>query len=272
MQRWIIDGPQTEEFDGIVALKARLGSGHVDVITADGPPRLEVTALEGPPLLVTHQAGILTVTYEDLTWEGISQLIRPRKRSATISLAVPAGCPVDLTVANASVVVAGPTGRTSVRSMSGDVTLDGLTARVDVNTVSGDIAARGLAGDVILNSASGRVELADAGAGRVGAKTVSGRILTDVRVRKDARIELASLSGDITLRVPSDIVSHVELRSTRGKLESAFPTMHRQDGRALSRLVGDLGDGSTTGRLAATSVSGDVTLLRDDTPALGEAQ
>ncbi len=71
MPRWTIDSPTTLDFDGIVALRVRIVAGSVAVLATADRPRLEVTEVSGQPLLVTHEAGILTVSYEDLNWDGL---------------------------------------------------------------------------------------------------------------------------------------------------------------------------------------------------------
>ena len=107
MSRWTIDSPVTLDFDGVVALRVRVIAGSVAVLTTADRPRLEVTEVTGQPLLVTHEAGILTVTYEDLTWDGLLGWLRPQRHSATITITVQKDCPTQLGVVNATAVVSG---------------------------------------------------------------------------------------------------------------------------------------------------------------------
>jgi DUF4097 and DUF4098 domain-containing protein YvlB len=73
-------------------------------------------------------------------------------------------------------------------------------------------------------------------------------------------IELSSVSGDLTVRLPEGSDLEVSLRSTSGQVASAFERLEveRSPGRREAR--GRLGAG--TGRLQATSTSGHVALLR----------
>src|SRR6266568_2748758 len=82
MARWTIDTPTSLTFDGVVALRIRLVSGSVAVLAAEDRPRLDVESVSGQPLLVTHDAGILTITYEDMTWDGVLGWLRPQRHSA----------------------------------------------------------------------------------------------------------------------------------------------------------------------------------------------
>lgn len=138
MARWTIDQPTTRTLDGIVALRVRIVGGHVNILPTDDPVTFEVSDVSGEPVLATQEAGILTITYEDLTGSGLLDRLRPAqlsgyrgmsRRSATVSLQVPRDCPVEVTTLSAPVVAAGLSARTQLRTASGDVTLDGLTAR-----------------------------------------------------------------------------------------------------------------------------------------------
>src|SRR5260370_9800639 len=96
MPRWTIDTPTSLTFDGVVALRIRLVSGSVAVLAGEDTPRLDIEAVSGQPLLVTHEAGILTVTYEDLTWDGLLGWLRPQRQSPTVAGPVPKDSPLHL--------------------------------------------------------------------------------------------------------------------------------------------------------------------------------
>ena len=125
---------------------------------------------------MSHSDGTLTVSYEDLSWDGLLGWLRPDRTAATITITVPKECPVQLGVVTAGAVVSGISAATSVKSVSGAITLDGVTGAVDARTVSGDIEAQGLGGTIGFNSVSGDLTLADGSVDRLDAKTVSGRV------------------------------------------------------------------------------------------------
>ncbi len=56
MPRWTIDAPTTLDFDGVAALRVRIISGSVAVLSTDERPCLDVASLDGQPLLVSHEA------------------------------------------------------------------------------------------------------------------------------------------------------------------------------------------------------------------------
>ena len=222
MPRWTIDAPTTLDFDGIVALRVRVVAGSVAVLATADRPRLDVTEVSGPPLLVTHEAGILTVSYEDLTWDGLRGWLRPQRHSANITITVQRDCPTQLGVVNATAVVSGVSARTSLKSVSGDIMLDGLTGAVDANTVSGNLEAQGLDGNIAFKSVSGDLTLAEGRLGRLDAKTVSGRVTADVDLAPAGEVRVGTVSGEVAIRLPAQASATVSLRSLSGHVHTDF--------------------------------------------------
>ncbi|MGH8868911.1 MAG: DUF4097 family beta strand repeat-containing protein [Actinomycetes bacterium] len=269
MTQWSVDRPQTIELGQVEKVKVRLIGGHVDVVGSEGPARLEVSAIEGPPLEVRLEGSTLELTYDDLSWRGLLSWKRGVRRNVTMSLAVPASCPVELGVVSASAVVAGMAGPASVKSVSGGVTLDGLGGPMDGQTVSGDLETRGLGGPLRFKTVSGDLTVIDGASGIVRATTVSGDITVDLVVpddalRRDVGLDVDSVSGDVTVRLPDDADVQVDVKTTTGDLDSAFDGLHRERRPGSARLEGTLGRGG--GKVTARTVSGDVALLRRSRP------
>ena len=262
MGRWTVNEPQTLDFDGVAALRVRLISGSVAVLSTSERPCLDIEHISGQPLLVSHEGGILTVTYEDLTWDGLLGWLRPAKHRAAITVTVPKDCPAQVGVVNASAVVSGISARTSVKSVSGRVTLDGVTGAVEADTLSGDVDAQGVDGQVGFKSVSGDLTLAGGAVGRLDAKTVSGRVTADIGLRHGASVRVATLSGDVTIRLPASASTDVELRSTTGRVQSDFGGLRAARAPGASSLTGAIGSGA--GQISVTSMSGQITLLEGD--------
>ena len=262
MTQWTVDKPTILDVDGVVALRVRVISGSVAVLSTGDRPRVDVAALSGQPLLVRHEAVILTITYPELTWDGLLGWLRPQPHSANITVMVPRECPTQLGVVSASAVVSGISAPTSVRSLSGKITLDGTSGALDAKTVSGDVEAQGLAGRVSFNSVSGDLTLADGDVERLDAKTVSGRVTADLAPGDGAKLRVATVSGEVAIRLPAQASTLVELRSASGRLQSEFDGLASTRTPGGNTLTGTLGAGS--GRLLVTTVSGLVTLLERD--------
>jgi len=74
--QWTIEAPTNLDFDDVTGLRIRLIAGSVAVLATDGRPSLDVSSIEGDPLTVTYEGGVLTITHENLTWEGLLSLVR----------------------------------------------------------------------------------------------------------------------------------------------------------------------------------------------------
>jgi len=270
MPHWTVDTPTTLDFDHVAALRVRAISGSVAVLSTDEKSCLDIDSICGQPLQVSHEDGVLTVSYEDLTWDGLLGWLRPQRHSAAITVTVPKDCPVQLGVVNAGAVVSGITAKTSVKSVSGNITLDGVTGTVDATTVSGAIEAQGVGGRIGFNSVSGDLTLADGSVGRLDAKTVSGRVTADIDLECEARLQVGTVSGAVAIRLPAETNALVALRSAAGRVQSEFAGLSPGKQPGANVLNGQLGRGDNVGKLAVTTVSGQVTLLQREEP--GHAQ
>ncbi|HEY1323819.1 MAG TPA: DUF4097 family beta strand repeat-containing protein [Streptosporangiaceae bacterium] len=263
MPRWTVDTATTLDFDGVVALKVRAISGSVAVLSTSERPCLDVASVTGQPLLVSHEAGILTVTYPDLSWEGLMGWLRPDGHAANITIAVPKDCPAQVGTVSASSLVSGIDAKTAVRSLSGGITLDGVTGRVAADTVSGVVDAHRLSGQVGFKSVSGDLTLADSRLKQLEAKTLSGRITADLAETCGA-LKITTVSGPVIIRLPADASTEVHVRSTAGRVLSEVPGLDAAGYPGSNTLTGTLGTGS--GRLSVTTMSGQVTLLERGDP------
>lgn len=264
MSRWTVADPQAFDVEPVHVVRVRAVAGLVDVVGTDGPTRLEVNGVEGPPLEVRHDSasGELTVGYDDLSWKNPKAWLdrQVHGRSCRVALAVPWDCTIDVAVMSAHATVSGVHGCVAVRSVAGGITLVGLTGAVDAATVAGTVEAESLAGDFQVATVSGDLTLVEGTGGRVRAHSVSGAMVLDLDAFGRNDVQLSTVSGPLTVRLPHDGDVDVDVRSSGGTVGSAFEGLTARTGFGTSRLVGTLGGG--TGRLRITSVSGDVALLR----------
>ncbi|GIH28900.1 hypothetical protein Aph01nite_72100 [Acrocarpospora phusangensis] len=266
MPRWTIEKPEQLTFGPVTGLSVRIVAGHLAVLASDGPPTLEVSDIGGAPLVVEHdEQGRLTVSYGDLTWDGVLSWLRTQDRRCSITLTVPKDCPVQAGVISAGAVLAGFEGRTKVKSVSGNIVLDGVSGEISAETVAGTVESRALAGDLTFTSVSGELTVADGVPHRLRAKTVTGRITADLDLSPTGDVTFASISGSVFVRLPRTVQTDVSLRSTSGVLESEFPGLVNGSVPGQRSLSGRLGGGMAS--LRATTVSGEITLLSKETAA-----
>ncbi|MFI8948572.1 DUF4097 family beta strand repeat-containing protein [Streptomyces sp. NPDC053750] len=264
MSEWSVAEPEKLTFDEPVReLHVRIVNGTVNVVgTTEGPARLQVSEIEGPPLIVTHQDGVLTVAYEDLPWKGFLKWLDRRgwRRSAVVSLAVPSHTRVEVGVVSAAAVISGLEGRAEVKGVSGDTTLVSLAGPVRADTVSGSVEAQALSGDLRFNSVSGDLTVVEAGSS-VRADSVSGSMIVDLdSTGGPTDVSVTSVSGEIAVRLPQPADAEVEANTASGTVSSAFEDLRVAGQWGAKRITGRLGAGN--GRLKATTVSGSIALLR----------
>lgn len=260
MPTWTAETPRSFEFDEVRTLRVRLIGGSVAVLASDERPSVSITRISGRPLVISEADGVLTVAYEELTWDHLLEWLQPRPHSADVAITVPSGCDVELGVVSAAALLSGLTGGATVKSVSGGITLDGVSGDVTARSVSGDVEARDIDGQVRFESVAGDLTLARGVLRGLRADSVSGDLTADVEPAPDSSIRAANVSGKVTLRLPEDLSARVRLNSMSGKINSDFTSLPSVRSPASRSVSGKVGAGS--GRVSVTSVSGAVTLLR----------
>ncbi|MFE7107561.1 DUF4097 domain-containing protein [Streptomyces sp. NPDC057575] len=262
---WAIAEPQKLTFDDpVTSLNVRIVGGTVNVVGTEEPAaRLEVSGIEGPPLVVTLEDGALTVAYEDLPWQNFLKWFDRKgwHRSAVVSLAVPAGSAVEVGVVGAGAVVSGIRGRTDVRGVTGDTTLVGLAGPVLADTVSGSVEAQSVTGELRFHSVSGDLTVVEGSGASVRAESVSGNMVLDLDpTGKPTDIRLTTVSGEVAIRLPHPADATVEANTASGSVSNGFEDLRVSGQWGAKKITGTLGAG--TGKLRATTVSGSIALLR----------
>lgn len=276
---WRVAEPRKLTFEEpVTSLSVRIVSGTVNVVGADeatlaaqGGARLEISQIEGPPLIVTRSGSELTVTYEDLPWKGFLDWLDPkgRHRTAVVSLTVPATARVEVGVVGAGAMISGMRGRTDVRGVNGDTTLVGLAGPVRADTVSGNLEAQAVTGDLQYHSVSGDLTFVEGAGSSVRADSVSGDMVIDLDpAGKPTDIKLTTVSGEVAIRLPHPTDAKVEANTASGSVSSAFDDLRVSGMWGAKKITGTLGAG--TGTLKATTVSGSIALLRR--PPTADAQ
>ncbi|MGB7926413.1 MAG: DUF4097 family beta strand repeat-containing protein [Pyrinomonadaceae bacterium] len=147
----------------------------------------------------------------------------------------------ELSSASGDIEARDVTGNVRINTASGDVLVQNVTGRVDASTASGRMNVRGVAGTVTANSASGDVD--------VEMTSLDG----------NQRMEFSSASGDVNVRLPTNVDAEVELSSATGEVKTNFPLAVESERYGPGqRARGRLGNGSR--RLQISSASGNVSL------------
>ena len=150
----------------------------------------------------------------------------------------------------------------SFSSVSGNVTVTGVTGELSARTVSGETTVNNVNGSVNASSVSGDVHVGKV-EGTVSAKSTSGSVEVEIVSLEGGAgsMEFASVSGDVSVKLPGNLDAEVKLSSLSGHLKTDFPLTIEESKYGTGRkAAGRVGNGSRN--LKISTVSGDVSLLR----------
>lgn len=262
MAQWQVTDPQRIEVGDVDRLDVSLVHGRVSVVGTPGPARIEFSMVRGRPVFVHHGDGRLHIHHEKKWFPAFLWWWFSKRYRCDVTVAVPPEATADVSVIEGRAAVAGLLKQTRIDVTSGRVSLLGLAGTTRAKLVSGPVEAIGIAGDLTVETVSGNLAVAQSGADRVRAKTVSGAITCDVDSSTPAEIRLSTVSGEIAVRVPADCDLDVDLSTASGSIMTAF-TLDSHAGQPWSRRArGRLGAG--IGSLKAETASGRIALLASE--------
>ena len=90
-------------------------------------------------------------------------------------------------------------------------------------TVNGPASVTGVAGGVHVSAVNGPITASEIG-GDVRLKTVNGNIDADVRARPGRPWDLATVNGNVLLRMPTDAAADLRLKTMHGGIYTDFET------------------------------------------------
>ncbi|HZS08688.1 MAG TPA: DUF4097 family beta strand repeat-containing protein [Blastocatellia bacterium] len=149
----------------------------------------------------------------------------------------------------------------AISSVSGNVEVSGVSGELRARSVSGEVKVKSVSGSVNASSVSGDVEVEEV-VGAASAKSTSGNVEAAIsRLEGGEKIEFASVSGNVQVRLPSNLDAEIDLSTLSGSLRTDFPiTIEEARFGPGRRARGRVGNGSRSLRLSSTS--GNVSLLR----------
>ncbi|MDZ5443309.1 hypothetical protein U2F26_11265 [Micromonospora sp. 4G57] len=250
MQEWQVREGERLELPPARRVRIRVVGGEVDLTS--GPPLLELTDLNGPPLRVSLTGDLLELRHDQGLhrpwWRDFPPAFRRRCR---LALALPAGTEVEVETVGAGIIAVGLSGSTRLTSLNGEIVVDRTGPELRARTVSARILARGCTGHAHLETVSGEV--------------------TVVTGREPVALDLAAVSGPLLVGVPDDAGASldVELTTNGGSVVTQLPDgtpgleSHAPgEGGATVGLRLRRGTAPHAVRVRGTTVSGQVALVR----------
>jgi hypothetical protein len=246
--------------DGLLAIRLRDGEvriravdgGAVRVRDANGNGLADSFAIEAAAGSLSLKAG-----------RGLEIIVGPRsmrrgshRQSPDLDIDVPRGATLVLEAASGDIEVDGLQGDQRYRTASGDVVLRGVSGKVSVEVVSGDVdlGATGEA-QVTIRSVSGDIDVRAGTLSALQVNTTSGDIGVTGRLAGPGPFAIETVSGDGLLAPDGDV--RIEMTSLTGDLTSDLPGERVDDRGRRSLAVGSGGP-----KVTFRSMSGDLHVAR----------
>jgi len=151
--------------------------------------------------------------------------------------------------------------RVSIESVSGDVEFNGDTNRISAESVSGDLNLSGISGEITATTVSGDMELQAGSIEGAKLETVSGDITAAGKLSGNARLSAESMSGDVSIFLPSDQDGLFKAQSFSGRIHTDFGSVDHAKHGPGSHLKHHVGSGGAEVRVE--SFSGNIKLKKD---------
>jgi hypothetical protein len=255
-------------------------SGKIEVSGWDQPQVSVHAELSGRAanVDVTSDHGRTTITVRSRGLEGFS--FGGGGGDADLKIKIPRGSELDASGVSADVISTDVLGVQRLKSVSGSIKADIAQADVEAKTVSGSVILHGhgkpaelhittISGSVHLDHGAGDMEVTTTSGdldvqldpGRsVRAHTISGRMVIQGKLAKDADVDGQTVSGEVKLHMSAEEGYQYEVSSFSGTIRNCFNAESERTSRygPGERLSGTRGAGRAHVRLK--TMSGDVDL------------
>lgn len=236
---------------------------HLTGDLGDGVEELEISeSAQGVSIVVRNRQNQRYVDETDLELKvPAAASVIAEGVSSDIDISGMDGGSFDLSTVSGDIDVSASASRVEIESVSGDVSWSGASPRTSVETVSGEIEIDGVAGEVEITTVSGDVEL-EAGVVSIARfETVSGDIRATQSIADGGRLSADSMSGDVTIRLPSDQKGDFAAQTFSGDIRTAFGEVNRSSRGPGRRLEHREGSGGAI--IEVESFSGDIRIEKD---------
>lgn len=162
-------------------------------------------------------------------------------------------------------------GRISVRNMSGELITHTVSGDTSLAQVFGSIDAEALSADLSLDTIAGEKLFASVHRGKIAGRrirsrqvelmTTQGRIVLEAEAALHGHLVIASLDGDVEVRLHRTSPITIRARGTKVNLGSAMANAKAQQDDWLEAQVGRVAPGATPALVQLSSRHGNVELV-----------
>ncbi len=212
-------------------------------------------------------------------WEGRLAIVtsnpdRLNGASVRLELVVPSSTSFDLQTSSGNLAISDLDGGGKAETSSGGVTARNLGGTVALHTSSGNLSVDSFEGSLSVHVSSGTIRIEDA-VGDLSAHTSSGNITVreaqgpvhlstssgnvDYQGSPQDDCSFETGSGNIVLRLHSDLDARVDLHAGVGSIKVDFPLDGESSRRTVQGVIGRGDDAS----ISAETISGNIHLRHD---------
>lgn len=200
------------------------------------------------------------------------------QKDARLTLRVPQGARLNVDTVSADIAVTGVRGEQELGSVSGavgtqaydapvkaasvsgevTVTGNGGKAAVTADNVSGTTTVTGVRGSVEGEVVSGEFHVTVAAADRVELSSVSGEITVNAELTSTARVELESVSGALSLTLKPPVHANFDIETFSGDIDNCFGPKAGDTGKYTPGSELSFTQGSGGARIEMQTLSGEI--------------
>jgi hypothetical protein len=199
---------------------------------------------------------------------------------ARLTLRVPQGARVIADTVSADITVTGVRGEQELESVSGTIGTQAYDAPVKASSVSGDVTVTGSGGKAAVRTdnvsgtstvtgvrgslegevVSGEIHATIAAADRIELSSVSGDITVNAELTPTARVEMESVSGVLTFKVKPPVNADFDIESFSGDIENCFGPKARSTSRYTPGSELNFTQGNGGARVELQTLSGEINI------------
>lgn len=203
---------------------------------------------------------------------------RGDEEDANLTLRVPSGARLIVDTVSAEIGVTGVRGEQSLESVSGEVRTQAFDAPVRATAVSGDVTVTGSGGKAGVTTenvsgtstvtgvrgnyhgevVSGEINAVIAAGERLELSSVSGDISLQAELTPAARVEMGSVSGSVTLKIKPPVNADFDIESFSGDIENCFGPKSRDTSKYTPGSELNFTQGSGGARVEIETLSGEI--------------
>jgi RNA polymerase sigma factor (sigma-70 family) len=230
------------------SLELELFNGRIEVVTdADGAVNARVTkqsqadtraeaeeALKNIEVAMTQEQDTVRISarrLEQKNWQ--------RQEGAWAEVHVPPGAVLNMRTSNGPIKLTGGSGRVTVHTSNGAITVKDSKGPLKLDTSNGDISVTGAVGALDLKTTNGTIDL-QAEKALVKAHTSNGAIRFSGSL-SEGEHALTTSNGTIALTLSANAQFRIEARTSHGRIVSDFPSDSKEPAERgrLNTTVGE---------------------------------